>query len=203
MKYFLAPLIFAFLFLGVLRAQELSQPANADPTATPKYVTVDRLKTGENLLLVKYPWRIHDKASIEIRLITEKNDLAARVRPLRFATLQFDPTTEARIYSAFDKSLVRHADWNAEAGGLNWQIIARSNHLGRAAEWFVHVPNKDSAFIGTAAAFHPLDPWAIGDRLLMLDLPRDTFDPPGKLHVWFLRGERILWHEELMWPGRK
>ncbi|MCC6126491.1 MAG: hypothetical protein IT426_16145 [Pirellulales bacterium] len=202
MNYFFAPMLFAISTAGLLRAEELAKSVNAEGNAATNCVSVDKLATGENVLLVRYPWRIHEKASIEVRLISEKSEFAARVRPLRFATLRFDPTTERRIYGAFDNALVRHADWNAEAGGLDWRIIARGNHLGRAAAWFVNVPKKESSLIGTAAAFGPLESWAIGDRLLMLDLPRESSDPPGKLHIWFLRGEKILWREELTWPGR-
>ena len=155
------------------------------------------------MLSIKYPWRIHEKASLEVRLVADKKDFAARVRPLRFTLIHFDADTQRRILSTFDQSLEHPADWKAEAGGLKWEVIGHGNHLGHAAEWFVNTPEKNGSLIGTTAVFYPPDAWATGDRLLLLDLPRDSFDQPGKLYIWFLRGDRILWQEELMWPGQK
>ena len=117
--------------------------------------------------------------------------------------IHFDADTQRRILSTFDQSLDHPAAWNTEAGGLKWEIIGHGNHLGHEAAWFVDTPEKNGSPIGTTAVFYPLDPWATGGRLLILDLPRDAFEQPGKLYVWFLRGDRILWQEELMWPGQK
>jgi hypothetical protein len=195
--------IFALFTAAILHGQEVPKTEQAGPDSAGRYVSIDKIKTGENVLVVRYPWRVHEKASIEVRLITEKKDMDARVRPLRFATLHFGDDAERRILRASDNALAHPSDGTAEAGGLTWRIVARGNHLGRAAVWFVNAAKKDSSLPGTAAALSPLDPWAIGDRLLMLDLPHDSFAQPGKLHVWFLRGERILWHEELSWPGQK
>ena len=83
-----------------------------------------------------------------------------------------------------------------EVLGGDWPMWRHD--AGRTAE----TPEKNSSLIGTTAVFYPPDAWAINDRLLLLDLPRDSFDKPGKLYIWFLRGDRILWQEELMWPGQ-
>jgi hypothetical protein len=48
-----------------------------------------------------------------------------------------------------------------------------------------------------------LAPWRIDDRTLSIDFPPDYFDKPGKMRVWFLRGDKIIWDDELSWPGRK
>ncbi len=153
--------------------------------------------------MVRYPWRVHEKASIEVRLITDKKEFAARVKPLRFAMIRFNDETTRRILKTFDESVDHPSEWKTESGGLQWEIIGHSNHFGRAAEWFVNTPLKNGSLVGITAAFHPLDPWEVNDRLLALDLPRRGFDQPGKLYVWFLRGDRILWQEEVMWPGQK
>ena len=202
MKYLslASTLMFAFLSVGIVRGQVVSKET-ADPPAAVK-VVVDKTKTGENVLVVQYPWQIHAKASIEVRLITDQKDFDARVRPLRFATIRFEPDAERRVFSTFDEALARPSEWKADAGGLKWEVIGHANHLGRAAVWFVNTPEKGGSLVGTTAAFHPLDAWAISDRLLMLDLPRGRFSQPGKMYIWFLRGDRILWQEELIWPGQ-
>jgi hypothetical protein len=202
MKHFIATSIFVFFTVGVLRGQDASKTEDADQSKAPNYVSVDKISTGENVLLVKYPWSVHDKASIEVRLITEKKDLRANIRPLRFSMIRFDDNIQRRIYRTFDDSLNQPSDWKTETGGQNWQIIGHGNHLNRQAEWFVNTPKEKAAILGITAAFYPLDPWAEGDRLLMLDLPRDSFDQPGTMYVWFLRGDKILWREELDWPGQ-
>jgi hypothetical protein len=194
-KPMIAALIFAIFAAGSVRAQEAIKDT--------KYVAVDKTKSGENVLTVNYPWGVHEKASIEVRLITDKKDFAARVRPLRFAMIRFDDVTKRHFLKTFDESIEQPSDWMAQGGGMRWQIIGENNHFDRKAMWFVNTPAKDSSIVGTTAAFSPLDPWAVSDRLLQLDLPRAQFEQPGKMYVWFLRGDRILWQEEVQWPGQK
>jgi hypothetical protein len=159
------------------------------------------------VLAVKYPWKKHEKASLEVRLITDKKEFDARVKPLRLASMRLETETEARLFKMFDDALDRPSTWNTEIGGLKWDILAHANYRGRGSMWFVTTPEKgakkENAFIGNAAVFSPLDPWVIGGRLMIFDLPRDSFGKPGKMYVWFLRGDRIVWQQELMWPGQK
>ena len=49
--------------------------------------------------------------------------------------------------------------------------------------------------------FLQLDSWAINDQMLSLDLARHVFIKSGKLFVWFLRGDKVLWEEKIDWPG--
>ena len=49
--------------------------------------------------------------------------------------------------------------------------------------------------------FPQLDVWAVDEGHLNFDLPPDVFEKPGKLFVWFLRGNRLLWEEQVDWPG--
>jgi hypothetical protein len=203
MKHLFAALLLASFTAGILRGQDVGPAEIAGETKTTNLVSVDKTSTGATVLLVNYPWRVHDKASIEVRLVTDKRDFAARVKPLRFAAIRFDDESTHRILRTFDESVERPSELKLESAGLQWQVIGHSNHLGRAAEWFVHTPPKNSSVIGTTAVFFPPDPWGMGDRLLMLDLPQMAFAESGKLYVWFLRGDRILWQEDLMWPGQK
>jgi hypothetical protein len=203
MKHFFTTVILASFAVVAASAQDVSRTENAGADNAARFVSVDKTSTGATVLQVKYPWRIHDKASIEVRLVTDKKDYGARVRPLRFAMLRFDDDATHRILRTLDESIDHPSKWKTKAGDLDWEIIGRANHLGHAAEWFVHTPPKDSSVVGTTAVFFPPDPWAIGDRLLSLDLPREAFAEEGKLYIWFLRGDRVLWQEELMWPGQK
>ena len=91
-----------------------------------------------------------------------------------------------------------------------FRIVARRNSLGRPAALVIPEDKGDEKRAeepGSAAprraVFLLLDCWAVNDRLLNLDLPRDTFSEPGLLHVWFMRGERVMWEETVPWPGRK
>ena len=203
MKYLFAALMLALFTAGMLRGQEVSNAESSDQSKAANFVSVEKTSAGENVLVVAYPWRVHEKTSLEVRLVTDKKDFSARIKPLRFAIVRFEDEVKRRILTTFDDSIDHPSDWTTEAGGLKWEVIGHSNHLGHAAEWFVHTPVKDDSLVGNTVAFSPLDPWAVGDRLLMLDLPRKSFDQPGKLYVWFLRGDRIVWQEELMWPGQK
>jgi hypothetical protein len=203
MKYSAAAaLTLVFFAAGVLRAQDASKADANDPSAA-KCVSLERSAAGENVLLVDYPWRKHEKPSIEVRLITEKSAYAARAKPQRLAEMPIDEKMQRRIYTAFDTAIDRPSTGKFEIGGMKWDIYARSNHLGQGALWFVNTPEAKDDKSGAAAVFFPPDPWAVNDRVLLLDLPRETFYKPGKLHVWFLRCDRIVWQEEIDWPGQK
>jgi hypothetical protein len=203
MKHFIPTLLIAFFSAGILGAQVVPDSDNSEQPNGAKCVSLQKTKTGESLLVINYPWRTHKKTSIEVRLIPDKKDFEARVKPLRFSSIRFDDDTQRHIFHSFDEALVRSSDWKAEGGGLQWQVIGRANHRGHEAVWFVNSPKDEKSPPGTTAAFYPLDPWAINDKLLMLDLPRNSFDQPGKMYIWLLRGDQIIWQEDLMWPGKK
>ena len=92
---------------------------------------------------------------------------------------------------------------------IDFHIIARRNSLGRPAVLVVpedkatKLHGKEAEFTAAIRAVFPLlDAWAVNDRLLTLDLPRDSFSQRGQLHVWFLRGSRVMWEETVAWPGK-
>jgi len=54
-----------------------------------------------------------------------------------------------------------------------------------------------------AAAYLQLDTWAVNQETLSLDLARDEFVQSGTFFVWFFRGDRVVWQEQIRWPGYK
>jgi hypothetical protein len=198
--------IFVIFSADILWGQIAVKPEPADSDSA-DYVSVEKISSGENVLAVRYPWKKHEKASLEVRLIPDKNDFAARVKPLRLASMRIEPETQKHIFKMFDDALTRPSTWSAEIGGIRWEIFAQANYRDRGAYWFITTPEKgakkENEFFGNAAVFTLLDPWVIDNRLMMFDLPRKYFGKPGKMYVWFLRGDRIVWQQELMWPGQQ
>jgi hypothetical protein len=204
MKFLVLPTtLFAFFAAGLLSGQENPASAEAEKSSAPNYVSINRSSSGENMLLVKYPWSTHAKASIEVRLVTEKKDYSARAKPTRFMANYFNAETAKHVFRLEDEALKRPANEKIEAGGMKWDIIGHSNHLGQAAVWIVNKLDPENDATGAAAVLCKPDPWSINDRTLLIDLPREFFDKPGKMYVWFLRGDQILWQNEVMWPGRR
>jgi hypothetical protein len=51
------------------------------------------------------------------------------------------------------------------------------------------------------AVYLQLDTWAVDPETLSLELARDEFANAGTLFVWFFRGDRAVWQEQIRWPG--
>jgi hypothetical protein len=193
--------MFALFVAGTLWGQDA--PANSsDESSASQYVSIDASTRGENRLLVRYPWTVHEKASIEIRLISDAKDFSARAKPLRFAA-HFDADAQKAVYRMEDEALTRPGKEKIRLGDMDWTIVAERNHLGNAAVWAINRQAVEHGSAGTTAALYNLAPWRIDDRTLSIDFPPEYFDKPGKMRVWFLRGDKIIWDDELSWPGRK
>ena len=78
---FLCILLFAW---GVLAAA--SPVLAVSPADSPKvdYVSIETPAGGEPMLVVRYPWRVHKKPSVEVRTYVEGEEESVRIRPLQF-----------------------------------------------------------------------------------------------------------------------
>lgn len=189
------------------------------PKATPRVSLVKNKRRTDLALLISYPWKVHRRPSVEIRLVTGKEGDTAAVRPLFFLSDYMKGEVTVAVYRCQDEAAgapVRESLTEKEVG---FEILGRRNSLAKPSVCVVHrfaadepppgtaadepTPDAtaDEPAYGTAAVYCLLPAWAINKRLLRLDLPRQDFAKPGKMHVWFLREGTIVWKETLDWPG--
>ena len=193
----------------------LFHTALAEEPKGASYVSLQRLSPEQCWLSVDYPWHAHAKASIEVRLVTEEKAGMAAVAPIDFVAAAMKGEVETKVsqclqaaYNVGQKLPITHAD-------LPMEIIGQRNSLGKPAVCVAakfkkadkadkdekKEEQKPEAPLGAWTAFCLLDCWSMNRHTLHLDLPREYFAKPGKLHVWFLRDGKPLWQEQLDWPG--
>jgi hypothetical protein len=177
---------------------------------------VSRQTTGQRSLLINYPWQVYTKPSVEVRVMIDDKTTTAVPRPLFFAADFIKGEIEVKVSKCLQAAYDTGLNQPITAGDLEVEILGRRNSLGKPSVCFAAkektkegaaAPSaKEKGKAGAAspstwAAFCLLDCWATNRHSLCLDLPREYFAKPGKLQVWFLRGNVVLWEEQLDWPG--
>ncbi len=198
------------LCVGLASSAIAAEPAApvAAPAAATSFASIVRQRSGLRTLAIDYPWKIHRDASVEVRLVTDDNAASALVSPLYFVSEYFKGDVARKVYHCLDAAADRERSESFLQDKTEFKIIGRRNSLGRAAvlvnpqDKSKRLHGKEPHFVASSKAiFLLLDCWAVNDKLLTLDLPRESFAKSGQLHVWFLRGGRALWEETLAWPG--
>ena len=103
-------------------------------------------------------------------------------------------------------SLVRpgvHVQFHREGHDGAEQTPPKAPPLGRTSGLRPILDADDAWKAYPAAAYLQLDNWAVNNETLTLDLAREEFAKPGTLYVWFFRGDRVVWEEQIRWPGYK
>ncbi len=180
-------------------------PPRAPPTARrPKAtscVSLVKRRGGERALVIDYPWKVHRRPSVEVRLVTGKDPGPSVVRPLFFVNEYMKGEVKVTLYRAEDASAGGKVRKPLTEKEVEFEILGRRNSLGKPSVCVVHRFAAKEPAPGTTAVYCLLPAWAINKKLLYLDLPREDFVQPGKLYVWFLRDDRVLWTEAVEWPG--
>ena len=205
MRFDLLLVSIVFLLPAAARAADTPDPVAAEkPKASASsYVSVSRQTTGQHSLLIDYPWQAYTKPSVEVRVVTDEKTTTALPRPLFFAAGFIKGEIEVRISKCLQAAYDAGLSQQITPDDLDAEILGRRNSLGKPS---VCVASREKTKAGAAApsawaAFCLLDCWAINRHSLCLDLPREYFAKPGRLQVWFLRGDVVLWEEQLDWPG--
>jgi len=186
----------------------VAQPPDADsaksrPKKPTSFVSLVTQQTGDPALIVRYPWKVHQRPSVEIRLVRGAGADLSEVRPLYFVKEFFKGVMTVNVYHCQDRAAGVPLSRPLKEKGIEFEILGRRNALGRPAVSVARrVPSDDPA-PGSGLVFCLLPAWAVDERLLHLELPPKYFAPPGKLYVWFLRDDEVLWEQMLDWPGLK
>jgi len=192
------------------------------PGSQGTYVSVVKEHAGLPTLAVNYRWKVHAQASVEVRLVTGKAAGDSAPTPLYFLSDFFRGAAKQKIYHCLDQADRGTTDSFIKEK-TEYKIVGAKNHLGRASIMVLPFNPKsptdaqdEDAWDRPTAVFPLLDAWALGDNVLALDLPVEVsyksesdkfprtlkaFSRPGKLHVWFLRGDKVLWANAVDWPG--
>jgi hypothetical protein len=71
----------------------------------------------------------------------------------------------------------------------------------KAADGDKKAGSDDRAKVPPRTIFYFLKSWAIDPETLRLELPAKQYGKPGRLRVWFLRGDSVVWQQTVEWPG--
>jgi len=205
--------------------QETAKPTRRKITARPTSIDVIPEAGGMKTLNIHFRWSLYPDASIEVRLLPTAKTKAAAGDKLRKkaqatrASMQVDPDAidMAPVYfhellkDKVQEHLFDCLDHPENAGRIYsftkdkvvYKMIGRRNSLGNQAVHVQVYKEESDLAESPAAAYLQLDTWAVDNEVLSLDLARDEFAQPGKLFVWFFRGDQSVWEEQLHWPGYK
>jgi len=184
------------------------EAAPATPRARSR-VTLSREPRGKLILSVDYPWKVHAKPSVEVRLLGEGEPDDLAVQPMYFRWKYMKGKTTLAVYRCQDECENVPTSVPVKEGGVEYEVLGDRNSLGTPSVCVARqVVRKEATERsgpvmqpGAAAAFPLLDHWAVGRGQLWLDLPEDYFAEPGRMRVWFLRDDRVVWSEDVSWPG--
>jgi hypothetical protein len=183
---------------GNQAVEDVSKPRKfaVGPTA----IDVMPMPGGPKTLNIHFRWSLYPDARIEVRLVPGTEDKAAKVAPIYFHEL-LKGKVQDDLFDCLD-----HPDNGGKTHSFTkdkivYTMIGRRNSAGNQG---VHVSISSETPKKTdqpAAVYLQMDTWAIDKDTLALDLPRDEFAQPGTLFVWFFRGSKVVWEEQVKWPG--
>ena len=183
------------------RPPALKTAAKAGPATS--YVSVIKRRTGEPILVVKYPWKRHARPSVEIRVLQKSEVDDAMIRPLFFVHDIMKGKVTTAVYHCQDRSAGLNQTGTFSKDKVDFEIFGARNALGRPSVCVAcgTKPIESERETRARAAFPLLDAWAVDQRTLYLELPPQYFSDPSTIRVWLLRGKDIVWTQTARWPG--
>jgi len=165
------------------------------------FVSLVQTRIGQQTLVVDYPWKVHDRPSVEVRLVTKEATDLSGVRPLFFVNEHLKGELSLRVYHCLDAAAGTGTTEPLKVNGIEMEILGRRNSLDKPSVSILRKVPGDDPTPGSGAIFCYLPAWSANQTMLCLDLPRQHFAESGKLYVWFLRGDKVLWEQQVDWPG--
>ena len=203
-------LVASTLVPGVSRADGAdTAPTLSSSTATSldkyagSFVSIAHRSTGRPMLVVKYPWREHAKASIEIRQLVPDEVADPELKPLFFR----DEIMKGLALVSVSNCLNSCSDVRATAEftkrEIDFEIIGdRNSFSSPSVSVACRTKYKPTGGQTVSRAIFPLlEPWSTDKRTLYLDLPTEYFPQECLVRVWMLRGRDVVWSTIIPWPG--
>ena len=107
-------------------------PSDSPATRRPKAVSCVSLvkrRDGDQALVISYPWKIHRRPSVEVRLVTGKDPGAAVVRPLFFVKQYMRGEVAATLYRCEDKATSTGVRESVKAEGDDFEVTTEPENL--------------------------------------------------------------------------
>jgi len=185
---------------GVARLSQKATP-RLDRQAGAAGLSVLKAPTGEQVLVIDYPWKAYTRSSIEVRLVTDEKVDAAGIRPLLFRENYLKGDLWVGVYRCEDGSADLPTRMSVTSHKIDFEIIGRRNSLSKPSTCVARRIDLPDGRSDTEVAYCLLDSWAVNKRMLYLDLPQAYFSEPGRIRVCFLRGRRVLWSQTTAWTA--
>ena len=178
-----------------------------DPNAAPPQpagpeLAIEVSDKGEPALTVKFAWKEFARPSLQLALVG-----ATKPVPLSVNGVQLTEQL-GKLVSRLNKPVVagssvlleRAKEFSEYDDGKPLLILGATNSLGRPAAFGL----GDQT--GATIVFYLLDNWADANgvvRVALSDLGAvPAYAETGKLHVWFLNEEKVVWERDIAWPGK-
>ncbi len=189
---------------GMTHLAVAASPAEGPGTG---YVSIETPAGGEPMLVVRYPWTVHKKPSIEVRTYVQGEEESIRIRPLQFRHGFMKDKVTITVFKTQAASATTRTTVDFTRRDIRFTAMGQRNLLGRPAVYLtcktkILRPNKTEFPEKSRWAIYPfMEPWAVDNETLFLSLPESTFATPAKLRLFFLRDNDVAWSEIVQWPG--
>lgn len=181
-----------------------SAGALASTSETP-HLALMRQMSGDPIVVVHCPWQQYGKPSIEMRWIEANDPDPTRWTPIFFVANYLTENAAQAIYHCQEKGQNLPATANFSKGvdkdRVDFEASGKRNLLDKTSITIQCVSKLAGARGGTRLIFWPLDEWGVDRDTLWLELPKGDFSKSGRILVWFLRSDKVVWSEMLSWPG--
>ena len=104
---------------------------DARPKTTSRISLVKTDRNGDQALVIGYPWKVHLRPSVEVRLVTGKDPGAAVVRPLFFRSEYMKGKVTVAVYRCQDMAAGVPVRKPLTAKGIELEILGRRNSLAK------------------------------------------------------------------------
>jgi hypothetical protein len=188
------------------RVAEPSKPAAVNKVS---HVEINVDTDGKLAVVVHYPWQVHERASVEVQLSTDKGAEALVPAPLAFVGRWMKGEVTNAVYAAREQSAGATSKTMTRQD-REFEIRGAINGVGKRGVSVVFPEKRPlnegllAKFVrgeGPHAVFFLLNSWAVDRTTLRLELPAREFGRSGTLRVWFLRDADVVWTETVAWPG--
>lgn len=172
--------------------------ASSDPRV--RYVEVSAWPKERPVLLIRYPWRVHSRPSVEVRYLADDERDTAGIRPLGFVA-QMKADVAMALYQCLDLSDDTQISKTFKEKDGTLEVVGRKNDLGNVVAEATFLPKEGAIDAGARVVYFPLEPWGADAESLRLELPAAQFSKPGRVRVWLFREGSVVWWQTVVWPG--
>ncbi len=195
-------------WVGVAVCQAAESAPSAPSGAKTSYVSVESPAGGQPMLVIRYPWWVHARSSVEVcTYVAGEEDDSPRIRPLCFRSDFMKDEFTIGVYRAQDDSSSVRVVAQMTRRDIDFSAIGERNLFGRPSVVVVcrtsitrqkEVKEPEQV---RRAIYPLLEPWAADRRTLFLSLPEVNFTEAARIRVWFFSGADVVWSEVKQWPG--